>query len=130
MPTSPSGADATSREPGDESDRPFLTADWRDLVIITWRVDATILRPFLAHGTELDLWKGDALASVVAFDFRDTRVHGVHVPFHTRFPEVNLRFYVRRRMADGTWRRGVTFVKEMVPHMLTAMVARRMYGEP
>jgi uncharacterized protein YqjF (DUF2071 family) len=53
-----------------------------------------------------------------------------HVPFHTRFPEVNLRFYVRRHMPDGTWRRGVSFVKEMVPNILTAMVARRMYGEP
>lgn len=113
-----------------ETERPFLTAEWRDLVMLSWYVDAAILRPYLARGTELDLWKGDPVASVVAFDFRDTRVHGVQVPFHTRFPEVNLRFYVRRKMADGTWRRGVSFISELVPHALIATVARRVYGEP
>ncbi|MEO7362483.1 MAG: DUF2071 domain-containing protein [Gemmatimonadaceae bacterium] len=114
----------------DGTEKPFLTAEWRDLIILTWKVEASVLRPFLARGTELDLWKGDAVTSVVAFDFSETRVRGLAVPFHTRFPEVNLRFYVRRKMPDGSWRRGVSFVKEMVPHALIATVARRMYGEP
>jgi uncharacterized protein YqjF (DUF2071 family) len=112
------------------TERPFLTAEWRDLIVLSWKVDASILRRLLARGTELDLWKGDAIASIVAFDFRETRVHGLPVPFHTRFPEVNLRFYVRRKMPDGTWRRGVSFVKEIVPHTLVATAARRLYGEP
>ncbi len=112
------------------SERPFLTADWRDLIMLSWKVDAGTLRPYLARGTELDLWQGDAGAGVVAFDFRDTRVRGLAIPFHTRFPEVNLRFYVRRKLADGTWRRGVSFIKEIVPHTLIATVARRLYGEP
>lgn len=112
------------------AERAFLTAEWRDLIMITWRVDAGALRPLLAAGTELDLWQGDPLASVVAFNFRQIRVRGVSVPFLTHFPEVNLRFYVRRRMADGTWRRGVSFVKEIVPHSLVATTARRVYGEP
>ena len=112
------------------TEKPFLTAEWRDLIILTWTVDASVLRPLLARGTELDTWKGDAVASVVAFDFSETRVHGLAVPFHTRFPEVNLRFYVRRKLPDGTWRRGVSFVKEMVPHALIATAARRLYGEP
>lgn len=112
------------------SERPFLTAEWRDLIILSWKVDAGTLRSHLARGTELDLWQGDAVASVVAFDFRETRIHGLPVPFHTRFPEVNLRFYVRRKLADGTWRRGVSFIKEMVPLALVATAARRLYGEP
>lgn len=114
----------------DGTEKPFLTAEWRDLIMLSWKVDPGVLRPLLAPGTELDKWKGDAVASVVAFDFKETRVHGVAVPFHTRFPEVNLRFYVRRKMPDGTWRRGVSFVKEIVPHGLIATVARRLYGEP
>ena len=40
----------------------------------------------------------------------------------------HLRFYVRRRVAGG-WRRGVLFVKELVPRRAIAWVARRMYGE-
>jgi uncharacterized protein YqjF (DUF2071 family) len=111
-------------------EKPFLTAEWRDLVMVTWAVSPALLRPYLATGTELDLWNGDALMSLVAFDFRDTRVLGHHIPFHVRFPEVNLRFYVRRAMPDGTSRRGVTFVQEMVPRLAIAMVARTFYGEP
>jgi uncharacterized protein len=111
-------------------ERPFLTADWRDLIMLSWKVDAGTLRSHLARGTELDLWQGDPMVSVVAFDFRETRIHGLPVPFHTRFPEVNLRFYVRRKIADGTWRHGVSFVKEMVPRALVATAARRLYGEP
>ena len=114
----------------DGTERPFLTAEWRDLIMLTWTVDPGILRPLLANGTELDLWKGDPIASVVAFDFRETRIHGIPVPFHTRFPEVNLRFYVRRKLPDGTWRRGVSFVKEIVPLTLVATAARWLYGEP
>jgi len=116
----------------DESERkaPFLTAAWRDLIMATWSVEPSVLKPYLARGTELDTWQGDPLVSLVAFDFRDTRVRGVRIPFHTRFPEVNLRFYVRRKLSDGSWRRGVTFVEEMVPRAAIAFVARTFYGEP
>lgn len=109
---------------------PFLTAAWHDLILATWAIDGALLRPYLAPGTELDPWQGDALISIVAFDFRDTRVLGARIPFHVRFPEVNLRFYVRRKAPDGSWRRGVTFVQEMVPRAAIAYVARTFYGEP
>jgi uncharacterized protein YqjF (DUF2071 family) len=49
----------------------------------------------------------------------------VPVPFHRNFDEVNLRLYVRR--GD---RRGVTFVREMVPRHAVSAVAREMYNEP
>lgn len=110
--------------------RPFLTAAWRDLIMLSWAVDQRLLKAHLPRGVELDLWKGEALASVVAFRFEQVRVRGVAIPFHTAFPEVNLRFYVRRRTADGEWRRGVVFVKELVPRAAIALVARKLYGEP
>ncbi len=113
-----------------EGMRPFLTASWRDLVLVSWAVDPALLRPYVAAGTELDLWKGDAMISLVAFDFRDTRVLGMRIPFHARFPEVNLRFYVRRTTADGEVRRGVSFIQEMVPRGAIAWLARTVYGEP
>jgi uncharacterized protein YqjF (DUF2071 family) len=116
--------------PAIDDEKPFLTARWRDLVMITWAMDPIILRPLVPEGTELDLWEGQALASVVAFDFADTRVMGMSIPFHRRFPEVNLRFYIRRRLADGSVRRGVAFVQEMVPRVAIAWTARFLYGEP
>jgi hypothetical protein len=61
--------------------------------------------------------------------FLDTRVLGFPVPFHVNFEEVNLRFYVKRETATET-RRGVVFVKEIVPRWAIATVARVFYGEP
>jgi uncharacterized protein YqjF (DUF2071 family) len=118
-----------SEQPRQVGESPFLTAEWRDIVMVTWATTPAVLQPLVAPGTELDLWNGEPLVSLVAFDFRDTRVLGHHIPFHVRFPEVNLRFYVRRRLPDGTWRRGVTFVQEMVPRTAIALVARTLYGE-
>ena len=110
--------------------RPLLTAAWHDLIIATWAIDGALLRSYLAPGTELDRWESDALVSIVACDVRDTRIIGARIPFHVRFPEVNLRFYVRRKMSDGTWRRGVTFIQKMVPRGAIAYIARTFYGEP
>ncbi len=61
--------------------------------------------------------------------FLQTRVLGLPVPFHRDFEEVNLRFYVRRRAEDG-WRRGVAFIRELVPRRAIAWTARAIYNEP
>jgi uncharacterized protein YqjF (DUF2071 family) len=39
-----------------------------------------------------------------------------------------LRFYIRRKSDDG-WRRGVVFIKELVPQKIIAFVARKIYNE-
>lgn len=106
----------------------FLTAEWRDLVMLNYEVDPGILAPLVPAGTELDLWRGRVFVSVVGFHFRRTRVLGVAIPGHCNFAEVNLRFYVRRRGPEG-WRRGVVFVKEIVPRFAIAWVARALYNE-
>ena len=109
--------------------RVFLTAEWRSLVMVNYAIDPALLAPFLPRGTELDLWKGEALVSLVGFLFRRCRVLGVPVLFHRDFEEVNLRFYVRRRV-DGEWRRGVVFIRELVPRRAIALTARLLYNEP
>lgn len=110
------------------SARSFLTAEWRYLAMLNWEVERQQLQPLVPAGTELDDWNGRLYASVVGFLFQKTRVLGVAVPFHADFEEVNLRFYVRRK-TDRGFRRGVVFVKELVPHRLVAWVARRVYHE-
>ncbi|MDE0204502.1 MAG: DUF2071 domain-containing protein, partial [Candidatus Tectomicrobia bacterium] len=99
--------------------RVFLSANWRHLVMVNYEVDPNLLRSWLPAGVELDTWQGRTLASVVGFEFLATRVLGVQVPGHQDFHEVNLRFYVRRRVGGG-WRRGVVFVKELVPRRAIA----------
>ncbi len=107
---------------------PFLTAKWRDLAMLNYEIDPKVLQPLVPAGTELDDWRGRTFASVVGFLFLDTRVLGAAIPYHRNFEEVNLRFYVRRKASDG-WRRAVVFVKEIVPRIAIAWVARALYGE-
>lgn len=108
--------------------RPFLTAHWRQLAMINYEVPPEILAPFVPRGVTLDTFQGRTLVSMVGFLFENTRVLGVPPPFHQNFEEVNLRFYVRREK-DGEIRRGVVFVKELVPKFLIAWVARHVYNE-
>lgn len=107
---------------------PFLTATWRNLALLSCEVDSTVLRPYQPHGVELDSWQGKHLITMVGLQFLDARVLGVPVPFHRSYPQVNLRFYVRR-WSGGSWRPGVVFIKQMVPKRLVAAVARRVYQE-
>jgi uncharacterized protein YqjF (DUF2071 family) len=109
-------------------DRPFLTARWRYLAMLNYELPPEVLAPLVPAGTELDSWQGKTFASIVGFLFLDTRVMGIAIPGHRDFEEVNLRFYVRRQAADG-WRRGVVFVKEIVPRLAIAGTARLLYGE-
>ena len=108
--------------------KPFLTADWRYLAMLNFPVDPGILAPHVPEGTELDFFEGETFVSLVGFLFLNTRVLGIAVPFHRDFEEVNLRFYVRKKSADG-WKRGVVFVRELVPRQAIATVARVFYGE-
>ena len=110
--------------------RAFLSAEWRYLIMLNFEVDAAILRPLVPEGTTIDLWRGRALVSVVGFRFLHTRMFGVPVPFHGSFDEVNVRFYVRHTTPNGEKRRGVVFVRELVPRKAIAIVARLVYNEP
>ena len=106
----------------------FLTARWIHLAMLNYEVPPSLLVRRVAPGTELDSFGGKTFVSMVGFQFLDARVLGFPVPFHRNFEEVNLRFYVRRSTSDGT-RRGVVFVKEIVPRAAIAWVARRRYNE-
>ena len=97
--------------------------------MLNYAVDPAVLAPLVPRGVELDLWQDGAVVSMVGFLFRNTRMLGCAVPFHRDFEEVNLRFYVRRRVGTE-WRRGVTFVREIVPRRAIAWTARALYNEP
>jgi uncharacterized protein YqjF (DUF2071 family) len=108
----------------------FLTAEWRKLIMAQYAVKPKLLMPYLPKGLELDLYEGRCYVSLVAFLFDRVRVKRLPIPFHTRFEEINLRFYVRRREPDGSIKRGVVFIREFVPRRAIAYVARRFYEEP
>jgi uncharacterized protein YqjF (DUF2071 family) len=107
----------------------FLTAVWRDLVLLNYEVPPELLTPLVPAGTRLDQYRGRSMASMVGFRFLETRVLGVPIPFHRAFEEVNLRFYVVRE-SRGERRRGVVFVRVVVPKAAVAWLARVSYHEP
>lgn len=108
--------------------RNFLTARWQSLLMINYAVDPTALDRYLPRGVDIDCFEGQTFVSLVGFLFLDTRLLGIPVPLHRDFEEVNLRFYVRRRVGDEV-RRGVVFVKEIVPKFAIAWTARAAYNE-
>lgn len=103
----------------------FLTAEWNYLINITYAVDPEVLLPHLPEGLNLDIIDGKAFVSFVAFEFNDVKIKGFKIPFHRKFPEINLRFYVNK---NG--KRGVVFIKEYVPKYFVALVANKIYNEP
>jgi hypothetical protein len=98
--------------------------------MVNYTVDPAVLRPLVPRGTELDLFGGEAIATMVGFRFLRTRLLGVPVPGHGDFDEVNLRFYVTHTTPAGEVRRGATFVREIVPRRAIALTARLCYNEP
>ena len=108
----------------EEGMKPFLTAEWTHVTNITYAVDPALLKPHLPEGLELDTIDGKAFVSLVPFNFFNTKIRNIRIPFHVNFPEMNLRFYVKHK-----GRRGVTFLREYVPKFFVAFVANTVYNE-
>ena len=106
----------------------FLKAEWRKLAIINYEINPEILEKYLPKGTELDFYQGKCYVSLVGFMFLNTKLLGLPIPFHRNFEEVNLRFYVKKKEGDE-WKRGVVFIKEIVPKPALSFVANSVYKE-
>ncbi len=108
--------------------RIFLSARWEYLAMFNYEVDKEILLPHLPPFTELDLYNGKAIVSVVGFLFNNTRVMGIKWPGFVNFEEINLRYYIK--YFDGkNWKRGVGFISEIVPSTIVAGIANLFYNE-
>lgn len=111
--------------------RTFLAAEWLNLIVVSYHVPPRLLLSYLPDNLELDPIAGEPVVSLVAFEFRNTRVWGVRWPGFVNFPEWNLRFYARTPARPGVpARRGVIFIREFVPSRFVASMARRLYNEP
>lgn len=106
----------------------FLKAEWNRLVLLNYEIDPQLLESFVPYKTELDTWNNTHYVSLVGFMFQNTKVLGVKVPFHVNFEEINLRFYVRYKEGDQ-WKRGVVFIKEIVPKAAITLIANKVYRE-
>ena len=106
----------------------FLKAEWRKLIMMNYQVPPIILQSLVPKHTELDLWNGKCYISLVGFLFKETTVKGIKVPFHINFEEVNLRFYVKS-ITNNETKRGVVFIKEIVPKPIIKFIANQFFNE-
>ena len=65
---------------------PFLTAEWLNVAAITFAVEEERLRPYLPGGATIDSLEGSPRVSLVAFEFRRTRVARARHPAPHRVP--------------------------------------------
>jgi hypothetical protein len=106
----------------------FLNAEWRKLAVANYVIDPSVVAKYVPPGTELDLWEGKCYISLIGFMFVETKLLGIKIPFHVNFEEVNLRFYVKR-FENNAWKRGVVFIKEIVPKPALTIIANTLYKE-
>jgi uncharacterized protein YqjF (DUF2071 family) len=106
----------------------LITADWRDLVMLSFEIDPLLLVPLVPAGTSLDFHDGRTLVTVTGFRFLNARIAGVPVPLHQDFEQVTFRFYVWRQ-AGSEIRRGAVFITEIVPGVTMTIGARLFYNE-
>lgn len=107
----------------------FLTAEWRKLILANYNIDPVLLQKYLPANTSLDLCNGKCYVSLVGFMFLNTKVKGLSIPLHRNFEEVNLRFYVKHITPEEELRRGVVFIKEIVPKSAITFIANTLYSE-
>ncbi len=106
----------------------FLKANWENLIMANYSVDPEVLTPFLPNGVELDYYHQKAYVSLVGFMFLKTSLFGFPIPFFGSFEEVNLRFYVKRKIGAKI-QKGVVFINETVPFKIVASIANKLYKE-
>ncbi|MDQ2720973.1 MAG: DUF2071 domain-containing protein [Bacteroidota bacterium] len=106
----------------------FLRAEWNNLIMANYVVPKELLLPHIPYKTALDFYEGNAYVSLVGFMFLNTKVLGLSIPMHVNFEEVNLRFYIKYN-DHGNWKKGVVFIKEIVPRKAISFIANRIYGE-
>jgi uncharacterized protein YqjF (DUF2071 family) len=110
------------------SQKKLLVAEWRKLILANYEIDSGILKKYLPAGIELDEFENKYYVSMVGFMVLKTRLRGFMIPFHTNFPEVNLRFYVRCKSGSNL-KKGVVFLNQFVPKPAITFIANKLYKE-
>ena len=100
----------------------FGAMRWRQTFYVHWLVPADTLTPRLPRGTTLDLWRGHAVASLVAIDVEGPaprKLLQTAVAHLFRYRQLNLRTYV-----DGPEGLGMTLLETRIDRVTYALGAR------
>ena len=107
--------------------RPVMYQNWESLTFLHWRVSPEVVRGPLPRGLELDTYDGSAWVGLTPFLLTGLRPPGMPaVPLISRFPEMNVRTYVRG--PDGE--RGIWFFSLEADRLAAVAGARLAYRLP
>jgi hypothetical protein len=97
---------------------------WHDLLFQHWPISESVLRPLVPENLEIESFNGSAWIGVIPFCMT-VRARGVPRLFTSRFPEINLRTYVRHKGRSGVW-----FFSLDAAHRTAVWGARRFFHLP
>ena len=99
---------------------------WRNLAFMHWSFEPSVVQALLPDDLTVDTWDGSAWVGLVPFEMEVQLPGGIPIPREGRFPETNVRTYVRG--PDGT--PGVWFMSLEAARLSATSVARATYGLP
>ena len=77
---------------------------WRDVCFLHWEVDELALQQVLPKELSVDTFQGRAFIGIVPFRMEGVRLRMLPpIPTANRFPELNVRTYVRYKGQSGVW---------------------------
>lgn len=107
--------------------RPVMIQHWRWLAFLHWRYPVEVLQSRLPDGLRVEAFDGAGWVGMIPFLMDGVRAPGLPaLPWLSRFPETNLRTYVRA--PDG--RTGIWFLSLDAARLPAVVAARAGYGLP
>ena len=107
--------------------RPLMLHRWTAVTFLHWPYPTQVVQRLLPPGLEVDRADGMAWVGLVLFRMEDVRLPGLPpLPWASRFPETNLRTYVR----DRHDRVGIWFFSLDAARLGAVVTARVAYGLP
>ena len=107
-------------------DRAAMVQWWDDLTFLHWRYRPAEIQRLLPEGLTVETYDGSAWVGLVPFFLRVGLPGVPSVPWLSRFPETNVRTYVRSR--DGA--SGIWFFSLDAARLGAVLVARATYWLP
>jgi len=107
--------------------RAVMYQRWSRLTFVHWRYPAATVQPLLPPGLTVETFEGTAWVGLVLFLMEDVRAAvGPAAPWLSRFPETNVRTYVR----DERGRGGIWFFSLDAARLPAVVAGRVTYGLP
>ncbi len=106
--------------------KPLYRAEWREIVVVSFEIDPKLLASYVPPKTEIDLYEGSAFVSLMARVCKNIKPYGFPIVFSKAMDQVQLRFYVKRKVGDS-YRRGVCLIKDFLPKRKVSVFLNWMF---